>query len=55
MVQTMKIDREKAVNDLREAWDRYVEAFGVPPHGTKRQLAALLELATPEAWIVEGE
>lgn len=29
---------------LARAWKRYVDLFGCPPHGTARQLAALLEL-----------
>jgi len=29
---------------LAEAWRRYTDAFGEPPHGTVAQMAALLEL-----------
>jgi hypothetical protein len=29
---------------LAKAWKRYTELFGVVPHGTTKQLAALLEL-----------
>ena len=32
------------VETLAEAWKRYVNLFGHPPHGTKKQLGALLEL-----------
>jgi hypothetical protein len=31
---------------LAEAWQKYVEGFGVPPHGTERQFMGLLELAS---------
>jgi hypothetical protein len=30
---------------LTDAWKRYTNLFGEPPHGTERQMAALLELA----------
>ena len=30
--------------DLTQAWQRYVELFGEPPHGTAKQMAALVEL-----------
>jgi hypothetical protein len=33
---------------LAEAWTKYTWLFGVPPHGTKKQLAAMLELC-PQA------
>ena len=29
---------------LARAWARYTELFGEPPHGTVRQIAAMLEL-----------
>jgi len=31
-------------NALAVGWKRYTDLFGEPPHGTKEQLAALLEL-----------
>lgn len=33
---------------LSEAWGKYRRLYGVPPHGTVRQLAAMLELC-PQA------
>ena len=35
--------------NLASAWLRYVELFGEPPHGTEKQLAALIELASDGA------
>ena len=29
---------------LANAWERYTAFFGTPPHGTVKQLAAMLEL-----------
>ena len=29
---------------LATAWERYTAFFGTPPHGTHKQLAAMLEL-----------
>jgi len=29
---------------LSQAWAKYKWLYGVPPHGTKKQLAAMLEL-----------
>ena len=41
----MKIDDiKKDAKRLSEAWDRYVELFDVPPRGTEKQMAALLQL-----------
>jgi hypothetical protein len=35
---------EELAKNLAFAWSRYVELFGEPPHGTEKQLAALIEL-----------
>ena len=32
-----------SAQDLANAWTRYVELFGEPPHGTLKQIAALLK------------
>lgn len=41
-------------NDLSIAWTRYVELFGTVPHGSVKQMNALLELVphrmTPKEW-----
>ncbi len=34
---------------LTDAWRRYVTVFGRAPHGTEKQMAALLELVREEA------
>ena len=44
------IDKAKVAKCLTEAWARYTEFFGEVPHGTKKQMAALLELAETETW-----
>jgi hypothetical protein len=31
-------------HELRDAWKRYEDLFGVPPHGTEKQLNSLLLL-----------
>lgn len=48
----MRIDKAKVAALLSEAWVRYTKAFGTAPKGTEKQMAALLELAKPEEWIV---
>lgn len=30
---------------MRDAWRKYFELFGCPPHGTVPQLAAMIELS----------
>ncbi len=47
------IDKKRVAELLAEAWLRYRDAFGVAPHGTERQMAALIELAKPEEWAKE--
>jgi len=34
-----------SAKDLRIGWAKYTEAFGVPPHGTEKQMAALIQLS----------
>ena len=36
--------REKLAKSLVEAWAKYLDAFAVSPHGSQKQMAALLEL-----------
>lgn len=36
-------DLDKLANDLHAAWKKYRAAFGEDPHGTLRQLRAMLE------------
>jgi hypothetical protein len=40
-METAKVVTAKS---LKAAWDKYVGLFGVVPHGTEKQLAAMLEL-----------
>ncbi len=39
---------------LSKAWSRYNWLFGEPPHGTEKQLAAMLELGARE-WLQERD
>jgi hypothetical protein len=44
----MKDHTKELAKGLYHGWRRYKDLFGVEPHGTQKQMAALLEL-TP-AW-----
>lgn len=44
--------KASAAKHLAEGWARYVAAFGVVPHGTEKQMAALLELSSVNEWLV---
>ena len=35
---------DELADKLHHGWKRYVELFGEPPHGTLRQIRAMLEL-----------
>ena len=35
---------QKRATELAAAWKKYVELFGEPPHGTERQMGALIVL-----------
>lgn len=41
----------KAAKHLTHGWGRYMAAFGDVPHGTEKQMAALLELSQPKKWV----
>jgi hypothetical protein len=36
--------KEELSNSLADAWEKYTWLFGEPPHGTKQQMQALVEL-----------
>jgi hypothetical protein len=40
---------------LAKAWAKYTAVFGEPPHGTVRQLAAMLEFMPRDSGKVDGE
>lgn len=44
------VQKETLAKKLNNGWRRYVELFGEPPHGTEKQLAALLELSDLTTW-----
>ena len=47
----MKIDKEKVAQALADGWKKYTHWFGQPPHGTVKQMAALLELSSVDKWL----
>lgn len=36
--------KHQLAEDIHAGWTRYVDLFGVPPHGTMTQLLSLVEL-----------
>lgn len=44
------LDLESVAAYLSGGWQRYVELFGEPPHGTIKQFLALLELSHVDFW-----
>lgn len=45
--------KSELVTTLYDAWQKYAEVFGEPPHGTLKQLNALVELLALEAIVAE--
>ena len=37
-------------DNIVEAWHKYSVFFGEPPHGTHKQIAAMLELMHDKSW-----
>lgn len=50
-------DSERLINagTLAVAWKRYTDLFGEPPHGTEKQMGALLALIPDAARKTAGE
>lgn len=48
------MNKRSLAKALEIAWRRYTKTFGAPPHGTYRQLRALLELC-PNIGLIEDE
>jgi hypothetical protein len=56
--KTLPLDADGVVQlaeALSKGWSRYVHIFGVVPHGTKQQLAALIELSPGVSARVKSE
>ena len=45
-----ELERLAMVENIVEAWHKYSVFFGEPPHGTHKQIAALLELMYDKSW-----
>lgn len=50
LTENQKLDLAKA---LQIGWRKYTDLLGEPPHGTEKQLAALIELV-PLSSIIQG-
>jgi len=47
--------REEIVDDLHQAWGKYTHNFGEPPHGTTKQLSAMLCFANRVEVLIKAE
>ena len=50
---TEPLDKQNVAAFLSDGWRRYTELYGEPPHGTIRQILAMLELSYMDQWQVE--
>jgi hypothetical protein len=50
-----KVDKDTLAKALVVAWSKYTHAFGQPPHGTYKQLRAMLEFCPNIGFDVEKD